>query len=84
MAPGFVQVEVQAYSGFKANERPMRFRWAGRDFLVTDVLDRWYEGGRTPKDPTLNYFKVRTDQGEEFILRYNGLFDVWSILVRDT
>ena len=77
----FVQVQVDAYSGFRANERPLAFELEGVRHEVAEVGDRWYEGGRTPKDQRLDYFKVRTVSGREFILRYNALFDVWSVLL---
>ncbi|MFH1138432.1 MAG: DUF6504 family protein [Pseudomonadota bacterium] len=78
----FCGLEVEAYSGFKVNERPLAFFWEGRKIVVSEVLDRWFEGGRTERDQRLDYFKVRTRDGEEYILRYNGLFDAWSLLVR--
>jgi hypothetical protein len=45
---------------------------------VSLVLDRWDQGGRTPKDPRLTYYKVRTADGREVILRYHHLFDAWA------
>ena len=39
---GEVKLEVDCYSGRKADERPVRFRLDGRQYLVEEVLDRWY------------------------------------------
>ena len=39
MERGFVNVTVQAYSGYKANERPCRFRLDNRSYEVLEVLD---------------------------------------------
>jgi len=30
----------------------------------------------------LNYFKVQTDDGGQHIIRYNRLFDKWSLVIR--
>ena len=57
-----MQVEVECYSGRKADERPVRFRLDGRDYLVEVLLDQWYG----PKDL---FFKVRANDGNVYILR---------------
>jgi hypothetical protein len=56
-----VQVEVDCYSGYKADERPVRFRLDGREYLVEELLDQWYG---------LNdvFFKVLADDGNLYIL----------------
>jgi hypothetical protein len=77
----FEDIEVSTHSGFKADERPLAFTWRGRLFAVQDILDRWYDGGLKPGSPSLNYFKVRTDGGGTYVIRYNSLFDGWAILV---
>lgn len=76
----FEVIEVFAHSGYKANERPTRFRLQGREFNVVEIIDRWYEGHPESREPYLNYFKVKAEDGKEYILRYNGLFDKWSIM----
>ena len=78
----FLQVKVEAYAGFQGAERPLKFVYEGRKYEVARVLDRWYEGGRDGRDQKLDYFKVVTDSGEDFILRYNPLFDAWSMMVK--
>ncbi len=76
----FAQVKVETYSGYKANERPLAFEMNGRRYEVAEVLDRWYEGGTHGRIQQLDYFKVRTVEGIEFIIRYNPLFEAWSVL----
>ena len=49
---GGMTVEVESYSGFKADERPLRFRLGERWLAVEEVVDRWY-------DPDAVYFRVR-------------------------
>jgi len=77
----FVQVQVEAYAGYRADERPLAFTFEGQRYEVSDIIDRWYEGGLSPRDQKLDYFKVRTVQGLEFILRYSFVFDAWSVMV---
>jgi hypothetical protein len=56
-----MKVEVETYSGNKADERPLRFRIDGREYTVEKVLDRWYE-------PEATYFKLRAGDGNLYIL----------------
>ncbi len=72
-------VEVEYYSGYKVNERPVAFTYQGRRHEVAEIIDRWYEGGTDPTRPEIDYFKVKTTAGEVFLLRYLSLFDAWSI-----
>jgi hypothetical protein len=77
----FGQVKVECYSGYRASERPVAFVHEGRRREVIEILDRWCEGGLTPDRPSIDYFKVRTREGEVFLLRYLSLFDSWSVLL---
>lgn len=73
-------VRVEAYSGARGQERPLSVTWRGRRLAVSEVIDRWYQGGRSPKDPKLDYFLVRLEgEGEPVMLRYNALFDTWGL-----
>ena len=75
----YEKISVECYSGFKANERPVAFTFQERRWEVAEIVDRWYEGGLKPGRPQVNYFKVRTVEGNLFLLRYLSLFDAWSI-----
>jgi hypothetical protein len=57
-----MKIEVDCYSGRKADERPVRFHLDGREYLVEEVLDQWFG----PEDA---YYKVRADDGNLYILR---------------
>ena len=39
---GEMKLEVDCYSGPKADERPVRFRLQARQYFIEDVLDQWY------------------------------------------
>jgi len=56
-----MHVEVDCYSGYKADERPVRFRLDGHEYLVEELLDQWY--GQNDL-----FFKVRADDGNLYIL----------------
>jgi len=77
----FEKINAEAYSGYKVNERPVAFTFRGRQYRVVEVRDRWYEGRSGSQQ--LDYFKVRADDHRIYILRYNNLFDAWSILLAD-
>ncbi len=57
-----MKLEVDCYAGRKADERPVRFRLDGHEYLVEEVLDQWY-------GPADVYFKVRAGDGNLYILR---------------
>ena len=65
-------VRVQCYSGAKANERPVRFELDGCEYIVEDILDRWY-------GPNDTFFKLLADDKNIYILRYNPATDKWSL-----
>jgi len=77
----YERIKVECYSGYKANERPVAFIFQGSRREVQEIIDRWYEGGPESNFPEIDYFKVRTADGQVFILRYQSLFDAWSIQV---
>ena len=72
-------IQVECYSGYRANERPAAFTFRERRREVREIVDRWYEGGIDASRPEISYFKVRTTEGQIFLLRYLSLFDSWSI-----
>jgi hypothetical protein len=59
---GQMKLEVDCYSGRTADERSVRLRLDGRQYLVEEVLDQWYG----PHDA---FYKVRADDGNLYILR---------------
>jgi len=58
-----MNLRVECYSGFKADERPVRFQLDGNVYFVEELLDQWY-------GPDDIYFKVRADDGNLYILRH--------------
>ena len=66
-----MNVEVESYSGHKADERPLRFRLGERWLTVEAVVDRWY-------DPDATYFRVQA-AGEMYILRHDERAGSWNL-----
>ena len=72
-----MRVQVQCYSGRKADERPVRFRLEEREYLVEEILDQWY-------GPEEVFYKIRADDGSVYILRHqtstpDGIWDLVSL-----
>ena len=68
-----IDITVEAYSGYRVNERPVRFLLEGEWLGVDRVLDRWY-------GPEADFFKVETGDRRRFLLRWERLPDRWSLL----
>ena len=66
---------VECYAGYKADERPLRFRTHDKDsrtFEVVEILDQWYGIG-------YRCFKLLADDGNIYILRHNETGDEWVL-----
>jgi hypothetical protein len=66
-------VRVESYSGFKADERPLRLHLGERTLEIVTIEDRWYSPGET-------YFRVLTSDGDRYVLRHTEAQDVWSLV----
>ena len=61
-----MKIQVECYSGHKADERPVKF-WLGDVVLfVESVEDQWY-------GPDDAYFRVRADDGNTYVLGHNDV-----------
>lgn len=66
------KIEVYAYSGYKANERPISFVVDDRKLEVSQIIDRWYGVDD-------DYFKVLAGDGKVYLLRWHRTLDAWYI-----
>jgi hypothetical protein len=66
------KIEVVAYSGYKANERPLYLILDKQRLEVKKTLDTWYGVEH-------DYFKVLTEDGKLYLLKWNRSLDVWFI-----
>jgi hypothetical protein len=63
---------VNAYSGYKANERPLSFTIDDKRLEVRDLISRWAE-------PEKDFFKVIADDDKVYTLSWNRKSDMWLI-----
>ncbi len=68
-----ISLTVEAYSGYKADERPAAFRLEGRRIAVREILDRWYGEDHA-------YFKVSGEDGTVYIIRQDRSSDAWELI----
>ena len=66
------EIEVVAYSGYKANERPLYFLIDGSRLEAENILDRWYGEEN-------DYFKVLAGDGRVYLLRWHRFDDRWFL-----
>jgi len=69
-----LEIRVECYSGFKADEKPRRFSISGRTYEVAELIDQWY-------GPNDTWFRVKADDGNTYILRHttHGQSDTWTL-----
>jgi hypothetical protein len=72
ISPMSIPIHVDAYSGYKANERPRQFTLDEVVYEIDAVLDQWYERSAT-------YFKVQSTEGKTYLLRYDEQADEWTL-----
>ena len=68
-----VKIEVVAYSGYKANERPLYFVLEQKKLSVVNVVDRWYGVEH-------DYFKVLAEDGKVYLIRWHRILDLWFVV----
>ena len=67
-----VPIYVDAYSGYRVNERPSQFVLDDEIYEIGSVEDQWYS-------PDALFFKVTTKEGKRYVLRYDECEDEWRL-----
>jgi hypothetical protein len=67
-----MDIIVETYSGYKADEYPKKIIMGERRLEVLDIEDRWY-------GPDYAYFKILADDGKKYILKQNCKDSRWDI-----
>ena len=70
-------ITVEAYSGRKANERPVAIRLDEERIEIVDILDRWYGEDH-------EYFKIKAEDSCTYIIRYDRINDLWELTMTET
>lgn len=65
-------IRVECHSGYRADEKPLRFAIRDRSFDVREVDGQWYSPGAT-------YFRVLADDGNYYVLRHDDVQDLWTL-----
>ncbi len=66
----WIEVKVECYSGYKADESPRRVFIRERPLEVTRIVDRWY-------DLHGNYYKVELESRGIYLLKQELKRDKW-------
>ena len=66
-------LKVIAYSGYKANERPLRLILGDKDLEIRRVIDRWVGEDH-------DYFKCLADDGKVYLLKWHRIHDQWHLV----
>ncbi len=74
-----IPIQVESYSGSKADETPRRFVWDGRVIEVREVVDRWYQVESLPAWPRADYFKAQSEDGSQYLLKHDLESDEWYL-----
>jgi len=65
-------ITVNAYSGYKANERPVDFTIGGMKVRIEEIVKRWAE-------PDMDCFKAKGDDRKKYFLFWVRKEDLWEI-----
>jgi hypothetical protein len=66
------EIAVECYSGYRADERPVRFSLGDISLEITSIDDRWYS-------PDASYFRVLASDGNLYVLRHDFERDCWTV-----
>jgi hypothetical protein len=59
-------IHVHTYSGYKADERPLKFEHEGKEHMIREIINQTYEV--IVGNGLRNKFTVRTKEGKIFTL----------------
>jgi hypothetical protein len=68
-----VDVVVECYAGYRAEQEPRAFVLHGRRLRVLGIAEQWVE-------PGTRCFRVRAEDGHQYLLRYEAHRDAWSLV----
>lgn len=71
-----IPIKVRAYSGYRAEERPMGFLLGDKEYRVKEILHTTHEERGNKR---IRRFKVLTEEGEVYMLYYAEEEDRWYL-----
>ncbi len=73
------EISVTCYSGFRINERPVKFKYRGKDFSIKKILDSSVT--ESLESRTRRYcFSVLCETGEQMRIFFDTGEDRWFLL----
>ena len=67
-----MRIKVECYAGYRGEETPRRVQIGDGRWEVIEILDRWLA-------PQHRYFKLKTVDGSQWIIRHDTLTDQWEL-----
>jgi len=67
-----IEIKVDCYAGYRAEETPRIIWFESRKIEVRKVLDRWL-------DPDHRYFKILGDDEGIYIIRHDMNTGIWGL-----
>lgn len=67
-----MQIQVECYAGYRGEETPRRVQIGDRRMVISEILDRWLA-------PQHRYFKFRTEDGAQWIIRHDMQTGDWEL-----
>lgn len=68
-----MKIAVECYAGYQAEQEPRTLIIDGVRLRVVGVADRW-------RDPESSSFKVRAEDGHQYVIRHDRGRDEWTLV----
>ncbi len=65
-------LKVDCYSGYKADEKPLKFILGDNKYKVDKIIRQW-------RSPEYNYFEVQADDGKVYLLKNDNIKGSWLL-----
>lgn len=70
-------IQVHTYSGYKADERPLRFEHEEKEHIICEIINQTRE--EVVGNGMRRKFTVRTEEEQIFTLIYEEIKDQWFL-----
>ena len=72
MPERLLAIEVECYAGHRGEQTPRAIRLGDRRVAIVEVIDQWLA-------PDHRYFKLRGDDGHQYVIRYDVESHSWEL-----
>lgn len=74
-------IAVRTYSGYKADEYPQSVLFGAEEIIVEEIVDRWYQSEEDSHFPEADYFRIKSNDGRQFLLKHVISEDQWFFCI---